>query len=86
MYNLATQRNVGRSARAWWVTLSMANMFEKMQANGDPARVAIPRIGCGVGGLRWKDVEYAIRLAQVNSDINPEVVVYTLADEANKEW
>lgn len=86
IYNLATQRDPGRSARYWWVLMSFANMFERMHMMGDPARVAVPRIGCGIGGLEWSGVEHAIRAAQVNADDSPIVVVYTHPSDANKTW
>lgn len=83
VYNLGTQRDPGRNARYWWVMLAMANMFERMATFGE-ARVAIPRIGCGIGGLEWEMVEDTIRTVQEHTESPPLVVVYTHPSEAHK--
>lgn len=84
VYNLGTQRNPGASATNWLVFLSFANMFESMKTWGHD-RVAIPRIGCGIGGLTWVQVEAAIVSAQANVP-GIDVVVYTHPSEEGKTW
>lgn len=62
VFNLATQDDVGPCARLEWVYLAFRNMAEKcVQQN--ITRVAIPQIGCGLGGLNWQDVEDMIQKA-----------------------
>ena len=85
VYNLGTQRNPGASATYWLVFLSFANMFESMKTWGHD-RVAIPRIGCGIGGLEWSGVAAAIDSALVSGGSEIEVVVYTHPSEADKVW
>ena len=85
VYNLGTQRNPGASATYWLVFLSFANMFESMKTWGH-GRVAVPRIGCGIGGLDWSGVEGAIEAALDNVGAEIEVVVYTHPSEADKTW
>lgn len=77
VWNLGTQVNPGREATIWGVMLSFGNMLEQMKA-WNVKRVAIPRIGCGIGGLKWEAVEQTIGgvLKFVGAPI--EVVVYTL--------
>lgn len=85
VYNLGTQRNPGASATYWLVFLSFANLFESMKTWGHD-RVAVPRIGCGIGGLEWSGVEGAIEAALDNVGHDIEVVVYTHPSEADKVW
>ncbi|MGE0342585.1 MAG: macro domain-containing protein [Porticoccaceae bacterium] len=54
VYNLATQLIPGPDARVNAITLAFANMAAHA-LNNDIDRVAIPRIGCGIGGLKWDD-------------------------------
>lgn len=77
VWNLGTQVKPGREATIWGVMLSFGNMMEQMKA-WNVTRVAIPRIGCGIGGLKWEAVEQTIGgvLKFVGAPI--EVVVYTL--------
>lgn len=80
--NLATQDHPGAHATYWWVMLSMANMFERLRLLEVDA-VAIPRIGCGIGGLVWHGVEEVIKVAQANVP-GVKVVVYTHPGEVDK--
>lgn len=78
VYNLGTQRLPGANATEWGVFLSFANMAEDAKARGIEA-VAIPRIGCGIGGLTWWDVAPAIEEA-LNRSTHPDlhIIVYDL--------
>ena len=81
IYNLGTQQNPGRDATTWGIFLSFANMFESMRRHDEHrSRVAIPRIGAGIGGLNWTDdVLPAINEAQERvskSRLDFSVVVY----------
>lgn len=60
VFNLMTQRNPGPDATTNAITMAFANMAEQMYQQGLD-RVAIPRIGCGIGGLKWPDVALAIQ-------------------------
>lgn len=84
LVNLATQDHPGANATYWWVMLSMANMFERLRLL-NVNEVAIPRIGCGIGGLKWHGVEEAIKTAQANVP-GVDVVVYTHPSEEGKTW
>jgi O-acetyl-ADP-ribose deacetylase (regulator of RNase III) len=60
VYNLATQVRAGPDANLALIKLAFTNMAQHAHTNGIE-RVAIPRIGCGIGGLEWMHVEGAIR-------------------------
>lgn len=78
VYNLGTQENPGPDATTWGVFLSFANMAEDARVRGIDA-IAIPRIGCGIGGLKWDAVEANI-IAAIHHSTHPNlsIVVYDL--------
>lgn len=82
--NVATQDHPGPYASYWWITLGFSNMFELLHARGIH-EVAIPRIGCHIGGLKWYGVEEAIMYCQTKRT-GIDVVVYTQAHEVDKVW
>lgn len=57
--NLATQIDPGPCARLHLVRLAFSNLAEWCAIMG-VHRVAIPQIGCGIGGLMWAEVEPTI--------------------------
>ena len=85
VFNLATQDHPGAHAQYHWVERSFARMFELMHVV-DVNEVAVPRIGCGIGGLKWHGVEEAIKRAQATAPDGPMVVVYTHPSEEEKTW
>lgn len=80
VFNLMTQRLPGANARLSAITTAFTNMAEKIHRRDDlPRIVAIPRIGCGIGGLTWQEVEPAIVNGVLDSSINHlTIVVYNL--------
>lgn len=80
VFNLATQNSPGPFARYEWIGQAFAAMFGQMRGLG-LKRVAIPKIGCGIGGLDWTGVEATIEreITRHTDDLwSPEVVVYVL--------
>jgi O-acetyl-ADP-ribose deacetylase (regulator of RNase III) len=79
VFNLMTQRVPGPDARYGAITMAFANMAEIMFHQGLD-RVAIPKIGAGIGGLDFEgDVVPAIELGLSLSDISGiTIAVYTL--------
>lgn len=55
VFNLGTQFQPGRDASLRAVYLSFTNMAETCYVQ-KIKRVAIPRIGCGIGGLEWDPI------------------------------
>jgi O-acetyl-ADP-ribose deacetylase (regulator of RNase III) len=77
VYNLGTQRHPGADATVWGVFLAFANMAEDAYNRGI-STIAIPRIGCGIGGLTWAEVEPAIAEAiDRSSHTDLTIAVYT---------
>lgn len=61
--NIATQNNLGKDAKEAWVTAGLINVaFNAADEGWD--RVAIPAIGCGIGGLHMDALERAIEVAE----------------------
>ena len=56
VYNLASQDEPGAYARLEWLDSSARAMVEHASRHR-VSKVALPRIGCGIGGLRWVDAE-----------------------------
>lgn len=82
VYNLATQNAPGANARIEYVAQSFRNMFRHMQFVGNN-RIAMPKIGAGIGGLEWASVAWAImitidEIAEFQHGFDPDVVVYEL--------
>lgn len=59
VYNLATQAKPGRDARLDAVDAAVGRMVAHATAHDVPA-VALPEIGCGIGGLDWDDVNLIV--------------------------
>lgn len=76
VYNLGTQNQPGRHATPWGVYLSFANMLENAIRNS-VTRIAIPRIGAGIGGLDWdSQVVPMIEKARTDTGNHTDIVVY----------
>jgi len=73
--NLGTQMYCGPDARISAITESLLRLRVLMEDNGWFS-VAMPRIGCGLGGLLWSDVKKVIKNAFTSTDI--EVFIYKL--------
>lgn len=74
VYNLASQDRPGPRAKAKWVQ----HAAEQALAHADHVGVrlvAIPQIGCGIGGLDWPRVERALKW--VEGDFRAEFEVWT---------
>lgn len=66
IYNVASQDRPGRNARLGWLESSLLIAFDDADAHGYD-RIAMPLIGCGVGGLDWADVRpVIIRIAETH--------------------
>ena len=68
IYNLATQDLPGPHARLEWVETALTNMVDKALDYGD-VFIAMPKIGCGIGGLDWDSVEPLVAKAATYLDI-----------------
>lgn len=69
--NLASQDAPGANARLSWLEESLDAAFSWMRSEG-VGGLAIPRIGAGVGGLKWDDV---LDLLERKADENPDITL-----------
>lgn len=74
--NIATQEYPGPDASYEWVDAGVRNALAYMNQRGLKS-LAIPRIGCGIGGLEWPLVKDLIEVA-LQSWPELEVQVYSL--------
>jgi O-acetyl-ADP-ribose deacetylase (regulator of RNase III) len=81
VYNIASQDEPGPNARWEWLASGAAaallhasawNIFE----GKDSKEIAIPRIGCGIGGLEWKTVASVLEQVERKSGTDITFVVY----------
>lgn len=57
IFNMATQDKPGKFARYEWVESCAADAVRIASAIADrPTKIAVPAIGCGIGGLEWNRV------------------------------
>ena len=75
LYNIASQDNPGASARLDWLDASVRAALDHADAHGITA-IALPRIGCGIGGLDWVDVKPLLEAAA--ADYNCDLEVWAL--------
>ncbi|HEU0129548.1 MAG TPA: macro domain-containing protein [Mycobacteriales bacterium] len=76
VYNLATQREPGAHATLGAIERSVATALADVAARGLPS-LGLPRLGAGIGGLRWDDVREVLRAAGEAAPV--ELVAVTLA-------
>lgn len=62
--NLSTQREPGPDASYEWVLYAAADAALQLAGKGVD-RLAIPMIGCGIGGLEWPGVEHILRAVEI---------------------
>ena len=74
IYNLATQQQPGADARLDAIDSSVRAAIEHARAN-DVATIYLPRIGAGIGGLRWEDVWATLEAVSTDYDDVDLVVV-----------
>lgn len=56
VFNIASQDFPGPNARPSWLAIGLGNMYSEI-IDRNVSSVALPQIGCGIGGLDWKDVK-----------------------------
>lgn len=74
IYNIASQDKPGANARLEWFETGLTRMLKHAKANGVKS-IAMPRIGCGIGGLEWEDVLDI--LEHYSSKVDVEIEVWT---------
>lgn len=72
IYNVASQDHPGPHARLDWLVDGFADAMDHADIHGVNT-IAIPRIGCGIGGLLWTDVRPALAGLFMGRKVNVEV-------------
>lgn len=82
VYNLITQTEPGPDGNLYGIAIAVRDMLHRMDMFKVPV-VGMPRIGCGIAGLEWADVEEAINIAAMKYP-HITIQVYTLPSELEK--
>lgn len=69
VFNMFTQQDGGADARTPWVLASIADVARQLLLREVPVELAIPRVGCGIGGLKWADVKPQIEKLPLAIDL-----------------
>lgn len=77
VYNLYTQFNPGPNAKY----VNVMQCFENLNFSNPNKTIAIPLIGCGIGGLKWEAVREIIN--EVTPDLDIIVVHFKKEEECN---
>lgn len=73
IFNIATQVNPGSDARLSAVEVGLINAIRECEYQGISS-LGIPQIGCGIGGLDWREVKAMIEQVASNTDVKIVVV------------
>ena len=71
--NMATKDHWRGKTRIEWVEAGLRNL-SSLLTKGDFTKVAMPRPGCGLGGLNWEDVRPLVE--QHLGDLECEVTIF----------
>jgi O-acetyl-ADP-ribose deacetylase (regulator of RNase III) len=72
IYNIASQDKPGANARLEWFERGLTQTLKHAQEN-NVVVIAMPRIGCGIGGLDWEDVRDIIEHYAERTPVDIEV-------------
>jgi O-acetyl-ADP-ribose deacetylase (regulator of RNase III) len=75
VYNLVSQDTPGADARLYAVERSL-RLASQHAATHDVYSLGLPLIGCGIGGLRWKDVRKVFETVAQDSALQLVVVSF----------
>lgn len=73
IFNLGTQRSWRTKAELWAIDASVRQMTELAEECGIFA-VGLPRIGAGLGGLKWQEVEAVLEKIAAQSNVRLIIV------------
>jgi O-acetyl-ADP-ribose deacetylase (regulator of RNase III) len=73
--NFPTKKHWKNDSKIEWIKLGLKDLVELIKAK-DIKSIAIPALGCGNGGLNWKDVKAEIQRVYDANWTNIKVKVY----------
>ena len=72
--NIASQDRRGANARLIWLRTGLVDAIRQLRViRPETSVIALPRIGCGIGGLEWKDVVSIYIEVAADEDVDIEV-------------
>lgn len=75
VFNIASQDKPGPNAQLDWLIAGLHLAMNACQTS-NIEKLALPRIGCGIGGLDWDEVKPA--LEKIASEYSTDIEVWTL--------
>jgi O-acetyl-ADP-ribose deacetylase (regulator of RNase III) len=76
--NFPTKEDWRYPSKITWIELGLQDLRIKIRENGIKS-IAIPRLGCGYGGLDWNEVRPLIEAAL--NDLDADIIVYEPSTE-----
>ena len=83
LYNIASQDKPGPHGRLEWLDRGVRAALADMDTMGLD-RMSLPRIGAGVAGLHWEDVQETLEALVVDYDANIDLWSLPNADDTSK--
>lgn len=80
--NIASQDKKGRNASLDWLAIGMWKTLGYCEDRNFDG-LAIPRIGAGIGGLKWPDVDSLLH--EIYDESPLELEIWTLPEQAEKD-
>lgn len=77
VFNLVTQDQPGPHARLPWIAESLRRTLQRAHEMG-ASKVALPRLGCGIGGLDWRTQVHTIFSVMAMAYPTVDVEVWSL--------
>lgn len=74
IYNLVTQIEPGADARLELIEQAFIKMIEHAETNG-VQKINVPKIGSGIGGLKWERVLETIRNVANDSSVRLQICI-----------
>jgi O-acetyl-ADP-ribose deacetylase (regulator of RNase III) len=81
IFNLATQDRPGANAQPWMITAAVGRMIQEAFYLYETTEIAMPRIGCGIGGLTQADLLRCLRPYR-DAPVNLTVVTLPVREPA----
>jgi O-acetyl-ADP-ribose deacetylase (regulator of RNase III) len=83
--NLPTKDSFALKSQLPWIRYALSDLAAKIPSEGITS-IAVPPLGCGLGGLDWRDVEPLVR-EHLGAIPNLDVVIYPPATiQRNEPW
>jgi len=75
IFNFATKDHWKDPSKLEWINIGCFKIRKYLDTNNNIKSIAFPMLGCGLGGLRWKNVRKII-LRYFNDAIDKDIYIY----------